>query len=462
MQRIPEKVEPAQRSQTISWITRFGPTLVVAFAFVFFAKRMFRLISRFAVNIFFSDQWGCNDARLFQRNSWWRTFTWQHGWHRQGVGGVFAALIEPLFRWNSRIEAFIMGAIILLTGICALWLKRRLFGKLSIFDALIPALFFTPAQYESLLVTPNFAQGAFPLLLLMIYCLAWTCRKAFRYPLILFISFLATYTGFTLFLGMLTPFFLVADYRATAPEERPSRRRFLVALGLALATAGSFFVGYSFKFGTAVCAIGQQSTLRSYAAYVSVMLADVIGTQGTGLRTRAAGTILMLAVLYVLFRNLWKLLLRKTGDIDTRSRQQASVTVILIGFSIGVCVNAAHGRACLGLWTAQTSRYVIYALPAFMGAYFGLLQIPQAFTRRLLAITLTVVVIVSALRLSPVLPYFPNIKQRWRTCYLQREDAKKCDQIVGFPYTHTPAGRQMEEKLRYLKQTRQNLYSDMR
>ncbi|PYV46577.1 MAG: hypothetical protein DMG92_17820, partial [Acidobacteria bacterium] len=84
-------------------------------------------------------------------------------------------------------------------------------------------------------MTPNFAQGAFPLLLLIIYCLAWTCRKAFRYPLILFISFLATYTGFTLFLGMLTPFFLVADYRATAPEERPSRRRFLVALGLALA-----------------------------------------------------------------------------------------------------------------------------------------------------------------------------------------------------------------------------------
>ena len=130
--------------------------------------------------------------------------------------------------------------------------------------------------------------------------------------------------------------------------------------------------------------------------------------------------------------------------------------------SIVICVNAAHGRECLGLWTAQTSRYVIYVLPGFMGAYFGLLQIPQALTRRLLAITLNVVVIVSALRLSPVLPYFPNIKQRWRTCYLQLEDVKKCDQVVGFPYTHTPEGVHIEEKLQYLKQTRQNLYSDIR
>jgi hypothetical protein len=70
------------------------------------------------------------------------------------------------------------------------------------------------------------------------------------------------------------------------------------------------------------------------------------------------------------------------------------------------------------------------------------------------------VAVISTFRLSPVLSYFPAVKQRWKTCYLQFEDAKKCDQVVGFPYTHTPEGVHIEEKLQYLKQTRQNLYSE--
>jgi len=127
-----------------------------------------------------------------------------------------------------------------------------------------------------------------------------------------------------------------------------------------------------------------------------------------------------------------------------------------------LCVNAAHGRTCLGLWTAQASRYVICVLPGILGSYFGVQDIRHPLTRHLMVIALSIAVTVSCLRITPTLPYFPNIKERWRTCYLQLEDAKKCDQVVGFPYTHTPEGVHIEEKLQYLKQTRQNLYSDMR
>lgn len=440
---------------------RYGPALVVAFAFIFFAARMFRLISRFAVNIFFADEWKFNEASLFQKHSLWQTFTWQHGWHREGAGGLFAALVEPAFRWNGRVEAFIVGAIIVLTAVCALWLKRRLYGPLSIFDVLIPALFFTPAQYESLLVTPNFAQGAFPLLLVVLYCVASTCRNYFRYPLILFINFLATYTGFTIFLGMLTPLLLLMDYRATAPEARPSKGRFVVVILLALTTVGSFFLGYSFKLLDAVlCSTHPQSPIRSYAAYLTVMFAAPFGTRGIGFRTRAAGTSLVIAALYVLFRSLWKLLVYKTRYLDARSRERASVSAILIALSLLLCVNAAHGRACLGLGTAQASRYVIYVLPGILGLYFGLLEIRHALAGRVLVMGLFLAVIISSSRVSPVLRYFPDIKQRWRDCYLQLEDGKKCDQLIGFPYTHTPEGVHIEEKLQHLKQTHQNLYSE--
>jgi hypothetical protein len=462
-QGVFEKVERPPRTRTASWVIKYGPTLLVACAFAYFAKRMFRLISRFAVNIFFSDEWKFNEASLFQKHSLWQIFTWQHGWHRQGVGGLFAALVEPLFRWNGRVEAFIVGAIIVLTAVCALSLKRRLYGPLSIFDVLIPALFFTPAQYESLLVTPNFAQGAFPLLLVVLYCVASTCRNHFRYPLILFINFLATYTGFTIFLGMLSPLLLLMDYRATAPAVRPSSGRFSVALFLAFTTVGSFFLGYSFKLLDAVlCVTHPQSPIRSYAAYLTVMFAGPFGTRGIGFRTRAAGTTLVIAALYVLSRNLWKLLVHKTRYLDARSRERASVAAILIALSLVLCLNAAHGRACFGLGTAQASRYVIYVLPGILGLYFGLLQISRPFARHLFVTALFTAVIVSSLRVSPALAYFPDIKQRWRTCYLQVEDAKKCDQVVGFPYTHTPEGAHIEEKLQYLKQTRQNLYSNTR
>jgi hypothetical protein len=462
-QRAFEKAERLPRNPTASWMIKYGPTVVVAFAFVYFAKRMFRLISRFAVNIFFSDEWKFNDASLFQKHSLWQTFSWQHGWHRQGLGGLFAALVEPLFRWNGRVEAFIVGTIIVVTAICALWLKRRLYGQFSVFDALIPALFFTPAQYESLLVTPNFAQGTFPLLLIVLFCLAWTCRGSFRYPLILFINFLATYTGFSVFVGILTPLLLVADYRATAPDVRPSMGRFLVALVFALITVGSFFLGYSFKLLDAVlCGTQPQSPIRSYVAYLTVMFADPFGAPGIGFLTRAAGTILVIAALYVLFRSLWKLLVHKRGYLDAGSRERASVAALLIALSLVLCLNAAHGRTCFGLWTAQASRYVIYVLPAFLGLYFGLLEIRYALIRRVFVTVLFTAVVVSSLRISPALPYFPNIKQRWRACYLQLEDAKKCDQVVGFPYTRTPEGAHIEEKLRFLKQTRQNLYSDVR
>ena len=77
------------------WLLSYGPVAVVAMAFALFVWRFFRLISQYAVNIFFSDQWDFNDATLFQKHSIWQMFTWQHGPHRQGLGALFARMVEP-------------------------------------------------------------------------------------------------------------------------------------------------------------------------------------------------------------------------------------------------------------------------------------------------------------------------------------------------------------------------------
>ena len=45
-------------------LSSYGPGLIVAAAFLLYAARMFQLISLYAVNIFFSDQWEFNDENI--------------------------------------------------------------------------------------------------------------------------------------------------------------------------------------------------------------------------------------------------------------------------------------------------------------------------------------------------------------------------------------------------------------
>jgi hypothetical protein len=79
----PKILEDKQESAARPWLNA-SASLVVAVAFAIFAARLFRLISKYAVNIFFSDQWEFNDATLFQKHTIWQMFAWQHGPHRQG------------------------------------------------------------------------------------------------------------------------------------------------------------------------------------------------------------------------------------------------------------------------------------------------------------------------------------------------------------------------------------------
>src|SRR5215469_3138774 len=122
--------------------------LVVLTTLLALTVRTFSLISHYAVNVFFMDQWDFNEVTLFEKHSLWEMFRWQHGPHRQGLGAIVAHLIEPLFHWNTRTESFVMGGVVVLAAVCALWLKWRLFGCLILFDVCIPLIVLSPLQYE--------------------------------------------------------------------------------------------------------------------------------------------------------------------------------------------------------------------------------------------------------------------------------------------------------------------------
>src|SRR5215813_12566027 len=218
---MPTANQPETHS-SVSRSLRFRPQwqlVAVLAAFAALSARLFTLISRYAVNVFFMDQWDFNEATLFEKHSLWEMFRWQHGPHRQGLGAVLTYWIEPHFRWSSRADAFLAGAIVVLAAAVALYLKYRFFGELRVSDVCIPLIFLTPLQYEAVLITANLTQGPLPLLLLLAYAGAWTISSEnLRYALILILNFLAIHTGYCFFLGLITPLALGLDYYAAAPH----------------------------------------------------------------------------------------------------------------------------------------------------------------------------------------------------------------------------------------------------
>jgi hypothetical protein len=437
--------------------SRYQPIVVIGVS-LFLAVRLLSQISRYAVNIFYSDQWDFNDATLFQSHSLWEMFRWQHGPHRQGLGALFSKLLEPHFRWNSRVEAFLATAIVIAAAVCALYLKTRLWGCLSLSDIAIPLIFFTPAQYENLWVTPNFSHGPFPLLLVVLFCLALTCEHAAtRYSLALAVNLLAIYTGFALFLGFITPLWLLLDYflqRNASP-----RSNILVALGVSLFSLGSFFAGYAFT-SSVDCFSLRPRSLVDYVVFVNLMLAHFVGARGSRFFVSIPlGGAILVAMMVVPLGFAKQLKRSKNYAV------KELIPVILVTFCLIFCVSNAYGRTCMGRGAAFASRYTEYVEIGLLGLYLQALGMRSEWTRRIFSGLVVTALLVGSLAIPAAdqyaMQYFHNVKANWRSCYIKIENIHQCDQLAGLGVFSFPERTKLKEKLDYLKRTKQNLYSDL-
>jgi hypothetical protein len=444
---------PPKRNHN-SWWQGF----VIITVFIGLAGRFFYLISRYAVNIFFSDQWDFNTATLFEKHSLWEMFRWQHGPHRQGLGAIISYLVEPHFHWNSRTESFLVGIISVLAGICALWLKRRLFGAFSVSDVCIPLIFFIPSQYETLYMTANLSHGPVPLVLILLYCLSWTIPKPLpRYSFVLLINFLAIYTGFGIFLGIITPMALAADYYLNQRHLNAGKFYLFASMVVSLASLGSFFVQYNF-LTAADCSPNLFESPSDCAKFLCLIFANFLGAKGTGDFQIAVGAALVIAMAAALVM-IGRSYLRKGQMHGPRNM----IAAILILYCFLFSMNTAYGRSCVGLYAAQASRYVIYMGLGLLGLYFYFLTIRKTELGLLLLILLTV----SLIGTIPIrdmdekwMINYSTIKQNWKQCYLDTSDIDQCDQWVGTGVYPDPERTHLKAKLDYLKQTKQNLFSD--
>ena len=421
-----------------------GGPLLVAVVFAALAFRLFRLTSQYAVNIFFWDQWDFNDAALFEHRSLWQIFRFQHGPHRQGLGGILAALVDPWFRWNSRTEAFLATALVAIAALGMLYLKYRLFGAISWTDAAIPMIAFTPAAWEALWTTVNFAHGTLPVLLIVLYCIVWTWRnERTKYALITLLNFVTLYTGFGLFIGLLTPVLLFARYR----ENRKSY--ILTCLVVSIACLASFFVGYKNEDASGCASLFSASPV-DYFRFLCLMFATPLGIRGTGVLATVAGFVVLAGVAAIAAVS-WKRVL--TGARETNG----IVLAVLSAYYIVFCVACALGRTCTGLDDAHASRYGNYRQLAVLCLFFAVLSLRP----RLVAwvpILLIPSLFMTAKDEHDMLELYVT-KTGWRACYLAGNSIDICDDRDGAIHPD-PLATHLQEKLDFLRATRQNLFVD--
>jgi hypothetical protein len=437
----------------------WGKSFVVIAVFISLAARLFYLISRFAVNLFYQDQWDFNNVTLFDKHTLGEMFRLQHGPHRQGLGAIISYLIEPHFRWNSRTESFLVWGIIVLAAICALWLKRRLFGAFTISDICIPLIFFVPGQFETLFITANLAHGPMPLLLILLYCLSWTIPKPLpRYGFVLLINFLTIYTGFGIFLGIITPMAIATDYYLYLRPLKTGKLYLSASLALSLASLGSFFVQYTYNSAVDCSPDFFTSPLR-YAHFICVMFANSLGIKGAGTFQTLSGAALILAMGLMLVMIVRSIILAKNMQ-----GRRGLVAAILVVYCLLFCMNTAYGRSCLGVESAQNSRYIIYMGMGLLGLYFYCLMIRET-PAGVLFLTLMAIALIATVPIRDedeiTMTAYRTLKQRWKQCYLEISDINQCNRLAGFSIYPDPERTHLKAKLDYLKQTKQNLYSDV-
>ncbi len=436
---------------------RFMPRVAVAAAIVVLGFRFFQFISKYSVNILFMDQWDLLTPFFHGTPRFAQLFFMQYASHREGLGMIADKLLYPVTSWSVRAESFMMGGCVFCAMLLALLLKRRLFGPVSYSDAAIPLLFLNLTQCATLVDTPEPAYFCFPLLLVMLYCLALLVRNTWlRYALVLSLNFLLIYTGNGIFMGVVTIGLFALDcywsLRAGVAARVALPFSALLIAGMSL---GSFFIHFIFS-AAADRFVFPYHPLSWYPWFVALMFAQFVAPPRPVALATVIGAAILLMALAILTLHLYRLLMRQGPSADA-----SLVGGVLLSYSLLFSAGAAVGRVYLGMpEAAQTSRYTTLLIPALLAVYFYLLALPSERTRKLALLLMVVTLIPPELVERTSCHRIADGKRAWAACYIRAEDIQYCDRTTHFVIFPYPERTGLKQKLEYLKQRRLNLFAD--
>jgi hypothetical protein len=445
-------VRPEQRGRlAVSLRSWFPPSIIVAAVAVVLGARFFLFIGHYSVNVFYLDQWGFLDPFFHGSPGIRELFFEQWGPHREGIGLIADKFLYPLTRWSVPAESFMIGGCIFAAMLLALLLKRKLLGPLSYSDALIPMIFLNLKQFETLVVTPNPAYAGFPLLMMMLYCLALLLRnRLLKYILVLLLNFLLIYTGFGLFMGAVTVgVFALECYRVLRHMELGPIGLPAAGFAIAALSLGSFFIHY--RFWPAVdCFAVTPHYVSLYPSFMAGMFASFVGGRRFSLEF---GFGALLAVTLILGIHLFYLIKRNGAP------GRPLIGAVLLSYALLFSVNTAVGRVCLGVAGAYGPRYITLLIPAFLALYFYLLSRPWQGKRPIVLGLFVLLLIPNTLHEGRGAKWYADAKRKWAACYIRTESIGYCNRLANFEIFPYPAQVKLKQKLNYLKQYRLNLFS---
>lgn len=446
---------PARAKQYDSIEARVALAAVLA-SFGFFFWRLARFVSRNAVDVPYWDLWDVLGP-FFRDEGLWAAFRYQHGPHRQGLGALLFFASNELTDWSLAAPAFENLVLLGAGALLAIELKLALFGRLTLFDALIPAIFFRVSQYSTLVMIPYPAHGVLPLLLVLLSCRALLIRGAgMQLAALGALSFFAAHTGFAMFLPpVLAGATLLTGAAAWRAGRFDAARRSLVLAAVVALCAAPALVGLNAgKFGGIPCP--EPPGPVDYVAYVVTMLNGSFGfvRRDTVALILGAG-VLLLPALLVLAAGLRRMVSAVREAASSEALARHTVVPVLVGFSLLFAAVSAPGRICAE-GAALSSRYVTLMAPLALGLYFGLCA-GQGFerVRRFFLAAMTILVALGALTLSPVDEQVVETtvtgKLRWMDCVRSGSSAAECNRRAQFEVHPSPDGSRIDEKLEYLR-----------
>lgn len=450
-----------QQVQNLDWRVLIAHPVVVALVVVgggaLLASRMFDLVNRYAVNVLFSDEWDFFTP-LFNGQGALAMFVYQHGPHRQGLGGLALTLIANLTDWNSRIVAFAIGAIIVAAALAALVLKRLLFERWTVADIAIPLIYFSTAQYEALTVVPNPAHGAIPALLVVLVPIAWMIKRiTWRYAALSLLHFFMVFTGFGIFMGLIIP--VLVGIECLCAIRRQEKLWFAPALALVSMAAAWVLFAINYQIKTATdCQVFPHPRPWEYPVFMGFMFSRFVGFDAKLAFTFAGvtGGIILVICLVSATKAIWQTI----GDNMSFSPANRAIIVLTV-FSLIYSANTAFGRVCGGIDGGQASRYIPLLTPAFLGMYFTILLIRPAWPRYAVSALLIVLLLPVPLPVrsddAAAARGFAKLKRTWSTCYLAEHSTERCNERVSMPiYPANVIG----QRLAYLQAHHLNFFAE--
>jgi len=285
----------------------------------------------------------------------------------------------------------------------------------------------------------------------MFYCLTLLHKNPkLKWVLLLVINFFSVFTGFGLFLGLITPGLAIREViHAFKLRDKSYAFIYVISFSISILTWVLFFVDYKF----ADTAPSGPTTLLGIFKFMALLLVHFYGASQSTYISLILGYGLLLLFLYITALHGYKLIKK-----DIMYSDLSLIIFCLCAYNLLYCFGTAYGRAGstdLNAWSAP--RYITLLIPGVLALILHVVgYLRSVLWSNVLCLTLCIGMFHFATYEQGGVEYFSRGRKAWRDAYLKTGDSFKANEISNFRVYPVDV---LENKLRYLKDKKLNLFT---